>query len=201
MTALRARELLGRARSAAPPVTASAGRKEGTHMPVTHILVPTDFSDTAAQALRYAFDEARVHGAKVTLLHVVAQGARTDVYHVGAAAGPPGAFDPAATARLGAPWPSPPTTVVRHDMADVVLTRLQDLLPYEFRHQWGVELAAGAPAETIVRIAQEQAADLIVMGTHGRTGIKHALLGSVAEKVVRLAPCPVLTVRDTPHVA
>ena len=170
-------------------------------MPVTHVLVPTDFSDTAAHALRYAFEEARVHGARMTLLHVVPPGARTDVYYVGAAAGQPGAFDPAATARLGAPWPSPPTTVVRHDMADVVLTQLQDLIPPEFRHRWGTELAVGPPAETIVRIAQEQAADLIVMGTHGRTGLQHALLGSVAEKVVRLAACPVLTVRDTSRTA
>jgi nucleotide-binding universal stress UspA family protein len=46
-----------------------------------------------------------------------------------------------------------------------------------------------------VRIAEERGADLIVMGTHGRTGLQHVLLGSVAEKVVRLAPCPVLTVR------
>jgi nucleotide-binding universal stress UspA family protein len=46
-----------------------------------------------------------------------------------------------------------------------------------------------------VQIAQERAADLIVMGTHGRTGLRHLLVGSVAEKVVRLAPCPVLTVR------
>jgi nucleotide-binding universal stress UspA family protein len=53
----------------------------------------------------------------------------------------------------------------------------------------------GHPAETIVRVAQERGADLIVMSTHGRTGLQHVLLGSVAEKVVRLAPCPVLTVK------
>ncbi|MET0850092.1 MAG: universal stress protein [Candidatus Rokuibacteriota bacterium] len=166
-------------------------------MPVTHVLVPTDFSDTAAHALQYAFDEARAHDARVTLLHVVPSGTQTDVYYVGTAAGHPGAFDPGASARLGAPWPAPPTTVVRHDQGDVVLTRLHDLIPHAFRHRWGAELAVGPPAETIVRIAQEQGADLIVMGTHGRTGLQHALIGSVAEKVVRLAPCPVLTVRDT----
>jgi nucleotide-binding universal stress UspA family protein len=58
--------------------------------------------------------------------------------------------------------------------------------------------AAGHPAETIVRVAHERGADLIVMGTHGRTGLPHVLLGSVAEKVVQLAPCPVLTVRRAP---
>ena len=166
-------------------------------MRVTHVLVPTDFSDTAARALQYAFEEARIHGAKVTLLHVVPPGTRTEVYYVGAAAGHSGPFDPAASTRVGAPWPIPPTTVVRDDVGDGVLTQLQDLVPQAFRHRCGVELAVGSPAETIVRIAQEQAADLIVMGTHGRTGLQHALLGSVAEKVVRLAPCPVLTVRAT----
>lgn len=165
-------------------------------MAVTHVLVPTDFSEAAAHALRYAFDEAEVHRAKVTLLHVVPPGTGTDVYQVSRAAGHHGAFDPAATVRVGAPWPAQPATVVRHDVSDVVLTQLRDLIPHEFRNTWSTELAVGSPAETIVRIAQEQAADLIVMGTHGRTGLKHALLGSVAEKVVRLAPCPVLTVRQ-----
>lgn len=166
-------------------------------MPITHVLVPTDFSETAAHALRYAFEEARVHHAKVTLLHVVPSGTGTDVYYVSPAAGHPGAFDPAASARVGAPWPTQPATVVRHDASDAALTQLHDLIPHAFRDSWSAELAVGSPAETIVRIAQEQAADLIVMGTHGRTGLQHALLGSVAEKVVRLASCPVLTVRHT----
>ena len=56
-------------------------------------------------------------------------------------------------------------------------------------------LLDGDPAAEIVRYAQEMNMDLIVMGTHGRTGLQHVLLGSVAEKVVRLAPCPVLTIR------
>ena len=166
-------------------------------MPVTHVLVPTDFSDTAARALEYAFEEARLHGAKVTLLHVVPPGKATDVYYVGTVAGHPGALDPGASARVGAPWPAPPTRVVRDDVGDAALTRLHDLIPHAFRDRWGAEVAVGSPAETIVRVARELAADLIVMGTHGRTGLRHALLGSVAEKVVRLAPCPVLTVRET----
>jgi len=168
-------------------------------MPVTHVLVPTDFSATAAHALDYAFDEARLRGAKLTLLHVVPPGTGTDVYYISAPSGHPGAFDPAASARVGAPWPAHPTTVVRHDISDDVLTQLRDLLPLARRKSWGAELAVGAPAETIVRVAQELGADLIVMGTHGRTGFQHALLGSVAEKVVRLAPCPVMTVRHTPR--
>ena len=168
-------------------------------MPITHVLVPTDFSETAAHALHLAFEEANAHRARVTLLHVVSPRAGTDVYYVGPAVGHPGAFDPAASARVGAPWPAQPATVVRHDASDAVLTELRDLIPHAFRDSWGAEIAVGSPAETIVRIAEEQGADLIVMGTHGRTGLPHALLGSVAEKVVRLAPCPVLTVRHTPR--
>jgi nucleotide-binding universal stress UspA family protein len=53
------------------------------------------------------------------------------------------------------------------------------------------------PFEEIVKVAQEERADMIVMGTHGRSGLNRALLGSVAERVIRLAPCPVLTVRQT----
>jgi len=55
----------------------------------------------------------------------------------------------------------------------------------------------GVPFEEIVRVAQEEHVDMIVMGTHGRSGLNRVLLGSVAERVVRLAPCPVLTVRQT----
>jgi nucleotide-binding universal stress UspA family protein len=61
------------------------------------------------------------------------------------------------------------------------------------------EVQSGPPFVEIVRYAKEHDVDLIVMGTHGRTGIAHALIGSVAEKVVRKAPCPVLTVRPEGH--
>jgi len=166
-------------------------------MPVTHVLVPTDFSETASHALRLAIEEAKLHGAKITLLHVVAPRALTGVYYVNTVPGPADAFDPAVSGRVGAPGPLEPATVVRHDPGDVALMQLHDLIPYPCRDSWGAEVAVGSPAETIVRVAEEQTADLIVMGTHGRTGIQHALLGSVAEKVVRLAPCPVLTVRHT----
>jgi nucleotide-binding universal stress UspA family protein len=78
-----------------------------------------------------------------------------------------------------------------------MLTRLRDLVPGPFRETWDVAIAVGRPADTIVRFARERKADLIVMATHGRTGLEHMVLGSVAEKVVRLAPCPVLTVKYT----
>ena len=149
----------------------------------------------ANHALRYALEEATLHRARVTLLHVLSSHDDTDVYYV---TGSPestsqGSFDPVA-GRIRA-QPAPPPTVVRSDPNEEARTRLQDLLRGVFHGTWDVEVAVGHAADTIVRVAQERGADLIVMGTHGRTGLQHVLLGSVAEKVVRLAPCPVLTVR------
>jgi nucleotide-binding universal stress UspA family protein len=167
-------------------------------MAFTHVLVPTDFSEPATHALRYALEEATLHHAKVTLLHIMPAHAGTEVYYVTGAPGTQPGFDPVLGGR-GAPLIPPQPTVVRHDPNEDALTQLHDLMPESFHGAWEVEVAAGPPAETIVRIAQERDADLIVMGTHGRTGLQHILLGSVAEKVVRLAPCPVLTVRYNAH--
>ncbi len=168
-------------------------------MAFTHVLVPTDFSEPAQHAIRYAVEEATLHHATITLLHVLPPRAGTDVYYVTGIPEPPlqGSVDPAAGGRLGARPLSEPT-VVRRDPNEEALRRLRDLMPEAFHGNWEVETAAGHPADTIVRVAQEHHADLIVMGTHGRTGLQHVLLGSVAEKVVRLAPCPVLTVRYKP---
>ncbi len=162
-------------------------------MAFTHVLVATDFSEPAAHALGYAIEEATLHRARVTLLHVLPPGTGTDVYYVSGPQ-PQGRVETIAGGRFSAPAPSE-STVVRDDPSEQVLTQLHDLVPDTFRGTWQVETAAGHPADTIVRVAEERNADLIVMGTHGRTGLQHVLLGSVAERVVRLAPCPVLTVR------
>lgn len=167
-------------------------------MPFSHVLVPTDFSDPAHRALNYALEEARLHHARVTLLHILSHHTDTEVYYITGAPGTQPGFDPVLGGRLSVP-PDPHPTVIRNDHNEVVLTQLRDLMPASFSGTWEVEIATGHPAETIVRIAQEKGADLIVMGTHGRTGLQHVLLGSVAEKVVHLASCPVMTVRhDTP---
>ena len=165
-------------------------------MAFTHVLVPTDFSEPANQALRYAAEEATLHHAKVTLLHVLPPHAVTDVYYVTGfpEPAPQGSFDPGGGGRLGDRSLSQPT-VVRRDPNEEALTELHDLIPDGYHGAWGVAVAVGHPADAIVRVALEGSVDLIVMGTHGRTGLQHVLLGSVAEKVVRLAPCPVLTVR------
>ena len=166
-------------------------------MAFTHVLVPTDFSEPARHALRYALEEAALHHAKVTLLHVLPPHTVTEVYYITGAPVAEVGFDPALEGRLGLSTPPPPT-VVRHDHDEEALTQLRDLMAGSFHGAWEVEVAAGHPAETIVRVAHQRGADLIVMGTHGRTGLQHVLLGSVAEKVVQLAPCPVLTVRRAP---
>jgi len=166
-------------------------------MAFVHVLVPTDFSDPAHHALRYALEEATLHHARVTLLHVLSAHAGTDVYYVtdGPAEGATQAgVDPSGGGPLRAFSPAEPT-VVRHDPGEVARTQLEDLIRGTFQGRWSVEIAVGPPADTIARVARELGADLIVMGTHGRTGVQHVLLGSVAEKVVRMAPCPVLTVR------
>jgi nucleotide-binding universal stress UspA family protein len=163
-------------------------------MAFTRILAPTDFSAPAQHALRYAFEEAMLHQASVTLVHVLTHHTGTDVFYVGGAPEAPTVFDPALGGRFPSLQASPPR-VVRQDHGEEAFQHLRDSVPASFSGRWEVEVTTGDPAEAIVRMAQAYKADLIVMGTHGRTGLPHVLLGSIAEKVVRLAPCPVLTIR------
>jgi nucleotide-binding universal stress UspA family protein len=144
------------------------------------ILVPTDFSKFSENALRYASAFAEKFGAELHLLHVV-----QDLSW----------FIPEAI--LLAPSVTPPVdqfvTAARSALDRVV----KDLhLPGVTIHP---EVCEGTPFEAIIRFAREKDIDLIVMGTHGHTGLAHMLMGSVAEKVVRKAPCPVLTVRHPEH--
>ena len=162
-------------------------------MRLARFLVPTDFSATALHALSYALEEARLHQAELTLLHVLPPHSVTGMYY--ASPEPPrSTSDPRLDVLLGSHGPSEPTVVLSDPDRDT-LTRLRDLMPDTFRGMWEAEVARGRPAEAIVRFAEERDVDLIVMGTHGRSGLQHVFLGSVAEKVVRQAPCPVLTVR------
>jgi nucleotide-binding universal stress UspA family protein len=144
------------------------------------ILVPTDFSKHSHTALTYAASFAEKFGAEIHLLHVVQDFAVffPDPIAAGSAAFPPtGQLTAAVRAALD-------RTVAEH--------KLQNLRVH-------AEAREGAPYHEIVAYAREHEIDLIIMGTHGRTGLAHLLLGSVAEKVVRRAPCPVLTVRDPEH--
>jgi universal stress protein A len=161
-------------------------------MSYTNILAPTDFSPLANHALAYAFTEAEIHHAKLTLLHALHHH-HDDVYYV---KGHP--TDPRSVAGdLGtiSPAPGSPPTTIRRDYVEEALLQLRELVPPSFTGAWETEVASGAPADAIVRLARERQVDLIVMGTHGRTGLSHMLLGSVAEKVLHEAPCPVLIIR------
>ena len=162
-------------------------------MAFTHVLVPTDFSEVAQHALRYALEEATLHHAKVTLLHVLPVHIGTDVYFITGFPSTQLHFEPVLGERLSTPALPQPAAVL-YDHNEEALAQLRNLMPATFYGDWEVEVAVGPPADTIVRVAHKRDTDLIVMGTHRRTGRRHALLSSVAAKVIRLAPCPVLMV-------
>jgi nucleotide-binding universal stress UspA family protein len=144
--------------------------------PVIHtILCPTDFSIGSDEALRYALFLGRVHGAKVKIVHV-------DDY-----------------ASLGLPGDGP----LIEDRHEQLWAKLDEVAE---RHQGDGpkierDLAHGTAYEAIVEYAGLADADLIVLGTHGRTGLSRMLLGSVAERVVRTSRIPVLTVRHPEYAA
>jgi nucleotide-binding universal stress UspA family protein len=141
-------------------------------------LVPLDFSEDANQALAYAIDLASKLGARVTLLHVMQS--------------PPwGGVD------MDGTIPHAYSRFIQHLEAEVA-HRMQACLEGVTAGGLEGEMAVvhGIPFQEILDTAKKQQVDLIIMGTHGRTGLQHVLLGSVAEKVVRLAPCPVLVVRQ-----
>jgi nucleotide-binding universal stress UspA family protein len=148
--------------------------------PFRKMLVPIDFSPHSDEALRVACSVAEKFDAPLTLLHVFSP----PVYPM-----PEGAFVtlPSVYAELiGATRSRLEETVVRtrkqHETLKIDATTIE-----------------GVPFREIVAFARKHDHDLIVMGTHGRTGLKHVFLGSVAEKVVRKAPCAVLTVRLPGH--
>jgi nucleotide-binding universal stress UspA family protein len=146
------------------------------------ILVPHDFSASANHAAAIARDEAKLHGARIVLLNVI------DLGHIA----PDAVIVPNAT---GAPINVKDFAV---SGADAHLADLADRLRKD-----GVEVSTavrvGAPVDEILRCATDEAVDAIVMGTHGRTGLKHLLVGSVAERVVRTSNVPVLVVRHPDH--
>jgi nucleotide-binding universal stress UspA family protein len=140
---------------------------------LTHVLSPVDFSDSSDRALAHAVALARRYHARVTVLHVVPT---FDAVPLRTGLGGP--------VDIIEPWPR-----------EQVIERLQRLLDANAFSPDAIPVArAGVPAPTILEEAGMGRADLIVIGTHGRRGFKRLLLGSVAETVLREAPCPVLTV-------
>lgn len=146
---------------------------------VTKILAPTDFSEHSRRALDYAVFLARTFGAELTVLHVFE---------------PPVHFGPEMKVQVG-----DGTTVLLSEFLErQALEALQSLtqqLEADTELRVSKRLMHGNPVEAILQAAKEGPYDLIVLGTHGRTGLSHLFAGSVAERVVRLAPCPVLTTK------
>ena len=136
------------------------------------ILHPTDYSETSNYALQIAAELARQHHAKLLVLHV----AET--------LGPENVTFGEATSQLE-------PASYRHRLEEDLRQRV--LVPAGVSVEY--ILAAGDVIQEIEHTAQKHGCDLIVMGTHGRTGLSHLVMGSIAEKVIRLAPCPVLTMK------
>lgn len=141
--------------------------------PVERILFPTDFSSFSGHALRHALALARRFKARLKVVHVIPQVL------------PSGDSD-----YFAAPWIVTPET---RQQVDEAMRRF--LGPArEARIDYQTEVCEGDPWREIVALAEAMPADLVVMGTHGRGGLEHLFLGSVAEKLIRRLPCPVLTV-------
>ena len=139
------------------------------------VLFPTDFSEPSEAAWGYVLALAKEFEAEVVLLHVVPEPPRlAEAYEMGFT---PERFIQAATEEA------------KRLMADLMAKAADWKVAITPKVRQGVEF------REIIDAAREAGADMIVMGTHGRTGLAHALIGSVAEKVVRKAPCPVLTVK------
>ena len=145
---------------------------------IKNVLVATDYSETAATALAYGRELARSYQATLHVLHVV-----DDIrwrY----------ALDMTPALMAG----------VQESLEDAARTQMHDLVTADDRrrlHAHAVVRTALSAADAVADYARTAGIDLVVVGTHGRGGLSRLLLGSVAERVVRVAPCPVLTVRAT----
>ncbi len=143
-------------------------------LPIRTILHPTDFSDSARGAFELACALARDYSAGLVLVHVVPQARVFAPDGIAVPIGAEESYEP--HARLAHLNPDDPTVKTDHRVLN------------------------GDPADQILKAAKDVNADLIVMGTHGSGGLTRLLMGSVAESVMRKAPCPVLTVRGQFHI-
>jgi universal stress protein A len=142
---------------------------------LSKVLVPIDFSDCSRKALQYAVPLAQQFSASLLLVYVMPVH-----YYVGSEFGP---LDvPLPEVELLRKSEAKLTQLAERELADRVVAECRVL--------------RGQPVHELVRVAREEAVDLILLSTHGHTGFKHVLLGSVAENVMRYASCPVLVVRE-----
>ena len=142
----------------------------------TKILLPTDFSACSTEAAGVARSLAERFGSRVAVLHVLDE---------------PATLDPMFRGDI-------PLEMLRSRMESYARENMDAFLGRCFSgfESFDTILASGIPYREIIGKAREVAADLIVIGTHGRTGVEHVIFGSTAEKVVRMSPCPVLSVRQ-----
>ena len=146
-------------------------------MEIHRILAPTDFSDLSKQGLKSALELAQSFGAKLVLIHVVEP--------------PPYPVEGLIPSPLGATLLDDLERQASQELARMRVDTQGSAVDVERR------VVVGIPYRKIVEVAEEEKADLLVVTTHGRTGLVHLVMGSVAEKIVRTAPCPVLTIRPT----
>lgn len=148
-------------------------------MDITKILVPYDFSEYADYALDWAQEWAERWKSTISLLYIVP--AVSQLVH------------PESVQLLGLAGLAADMVVdAEHRLQKVIVQRGMQTMPT------GTRALLGGPVLEICQFAEQQHSDLIIMGSHGRTGLAHVFLGSVAERVVRHSPCPVLVVR-LPH--
>jgi len=139
------------------------------------ILFPTDFSTASQEAFKWATSLARDSGASITIVHVEE---------------PPMAYG-------GGEMYAGDDQGHREELKKSLIETVPADPSIQFEHK----LLVGDPATAIVQLADEENADFIVIGTHGRTGLTRLLMGSVAESIVRRAKCPVLTIKQPDHAA
>ncbi len=137
------------------------------------VLCPVDYSVCSQEAFKYAAHIARTESAKLYLVHVI------DVRSFGH------------ESPLDSDVPKPSEDAIRRIKEDLTKKAADEVEGVEIESV----VVVGVPVKVILSVAEERKVDMIVMGTHGRTGIPHMIIGSVAENVVRKAPCPVLTIR------
>lgn len=145
---------------------------------IKNILCPIDYSVYSEMALKYAIEFAEKYQAKLYLMHVL----DIRVYDIN----DPDLYN---------------VNIIDEETIHKLRERLLKCVNEDAKNKISVEaiIIQGVPFAEIIKAAKECKIDLIVLGTHGRTGLSHAIMGSVAEKVVRKAPCPVLTIRHPEH--
>lgn len=142
---------------------------------INNILVPIDFSDYSKNALKYAAQFAKEFNAKLYLIYVVEPIIYPTDFSMGQIAIPSADID-------------------LHSRAEEELKKLSNTIDSSLKTE--IMIKTGKPFFEIIETAKEKDIDLIIIATHGHTGVEHLLFGSTAEKVVRKAPCPVLTLRE-----